>query len=245
MINSIVLLFVSLAIDPLARKLGVKLLWGIVNFVLGVCFVMTIDITRVAEREREKRSNGDVVVVEPSVRTKSAALAVFGVLGLPLAVTYSIPFAMASIYSHRSGAGQGLSLGVVNMSICFPQMVISLWSGLFDAAFGGGNLSAFIVGTVAAFVSVICAATMLPKPKGAAGWFRGRDRCAASTEAVKLGFSRGRSEKLCFRSKKHSISAARSSRINWLVFGPIGIKATGGDCIVRDHKIGARDGGRK
>ncbi|CAL1414996.1 unnamed protein product [Linum trigynum] len=167
MINSIVLLFVSLAIDPLARKLGVKLLWGIVNFVLGICFVMTIVITRLAAKEREKRSHGGgvVVVVEPSAGIKSAALAVFGVLGLPLAVTYSIPFAMASIYSHGSGAGQGLSLGVVNLSICLPQMVISLGSGPFDAAFGGGNLPAFIVGTVAAFVSAICAATLLPKPK--------------------------------------------------------------------------------
>ncbi|CAL1358661.1 unnamed protein product [Linum trigynum] len=169
MINSIVLLVVSLAIDPLAGKLGVKMLWGLVNFVLGVCLVMTIVITKLAETERRRGYGGGGGAVGPSSGIKNGALAVFGVLGLPLAVTYSIPFAMASIYSHGSGAGQGLSLGVVNLAICLPQMVISLGSGPFDAAFGGGNLPAFIVGTVVAFVSAICAATLLPKPKNSSG----------------------------------------------------------------------------
>ncbi|CAN1811161.1 Sucrose transport protein SUC2 [Linum perenne] len=157
-INSIVLLIVSLAIDPLARKLGVKLLWGGVNLILGICLVMTVVISKAAESER--RLGG----TSPSLGIKSASLAVFGILGVPLAVAYSIPYAMASIYSQGSGAGQGLSVGVLNLAICLPQMVVSLGSGPLDAAFGGGNLPAFVVGAMVAAVSAVCAATLLPKP---------------------------------------------------------------------------------
>ncbi|CAN1328711.1 Sucrose transport protein SUC2 [Linum perenne] len=166
MINSAVLLIVSLAIDPLVRKLGVKLLWGSVNLILGICLAMMVVISKVAELERKhaesERRHGNV---SPSSGIKSASLAVFGILGLPLAVAYSIPFALASIYSQGSGAGQGLSVGVLNLAICLPQMVVSLGSGPLDAAFGGGNLPAFVVGAVVAFVSAVCAATLLPNPR--------------------------------------------------------------------------------
>ncbi|CAN1195929.1 Sucrose transport protein SUC2 [Linum perenne] len=162
MINSIVLLFVSLAVDPLARKLGAKFLWGGVNLILGICLAMTVVISRAAESERRHGGGG---YTGPSSGIKSASLAVFGILGLPLAVTYSIPFAMMSIYSQGSGAGQGFSLGVLNLAICLPQMVVSLGSGPFDALFGGGNSPAFVLGTVVAVLSAICAATLLPKPR--------------------------------------------------------------------------------
>ncbi|KAJ6379402.1 hypothetical protein OIU76_016104 [Salix suchowensis] len=80
------------------------------------------------------------------------------------AITYSIPFALASIFSNTSGAGQGLSLGVLNLSIVIPQMVVSVAAGPWDALFGGGNLPAFVVGAVAAAASGILALTMLPSP---------------------------------------------------------------------------------
>ncbi|CAN1809287.1 Sucrose transport protein SUC5 [Linum perenne] len=156
MINSIVLLIVALAIDLLARKLGVWFLWGFVNLVLGICLAMTVVISMAAKSERDE---GGTV----SSGIKSATLAVFGVLGLPLAVTYNIPFAMGSIYSQESGTGQGMSVGVLNLAICLPQVVISLGSGPLVAAFGGGNLPAFMVGAVAAIVSAVCAATLLEK----------------------------------------------------------------------------------
>ncbi|CAN1296923.1 Sucrose transport protein SUC2 [Linum perenne] len=162
MINSIVLLIVSLAIDPLARKLGAKFLWGGVNLILGICLAMTVVISKAAESERRHGGGG---YTGPSSGIKSASLAVFGILGLPLAVTYSIPFAMVSIYSQGSGAGQGFSLGVLNLAICLPQMVVSLGSGPFDALFGGGNSPAFVLGAVVAVLSAVCAATLLPKPR--------------------------------------------------------------------------------
>ncbi|CAN1334396.1 Sucrose transport protein SUC2 [Linum perenne] len=106
MINSTVLLIFSLAIDPFARKLGAKFLRGGVNLILGISLVMIVVISKAAESERRHGGGG---YTGPSSGIKSASLAVFGILGLPLAVTYKILFAMVSIYSQGSGVGQGFS----------------------------------------------------------------------------------------------------------------------------------------
>ncbi|CAA7016015.1 unnamed protein product [Microthlaspi erraticum] len=98
----------------------------------------------------------------PTDAIRGGALTIFAFLGIPLAITFSIPFALASIISSNSGAGQGLSLGVLNLAIVIPQMVVSLEAGPFDALFGGGNLPGFVVGAIAAAVSGVVALTVLP-----------------------------------------------------------------------------------
>ncbi|CAM8877585.1 unnamed protein product [Rhodiola kirilowii] len=162
MLNSIVLGVVSLLLEPVARKIGVKKLWGSVNFLLAICLGLTVLITKLAESGRQVDSSG--MVLPPSAGIKGGALALFSVLGIPLAVTFSLPFALASIFSNSSGAGQGLSLGVLNLAIVIPQMFVSVTSGAWDAQFGGGNLPAFVVGAVAAAISAILALTLLPTP---------------------------------------------------------------------------------
>ncbi|KAL6515625.1 general substrate transporter [Orobanche hederae] len=164
MLNSVVLGLSSLGVQALARGPGrVKKLWGGVNFVLAVCLAMTVLITKLAEQSR-RHQGGAAADHTPVVGVKVGALALFSVLGIPLSVTYSVPFAMASIFSSNSGAGQGLSLGVLNLAIVIPQMVVSVASGPWDELFGGGNLPAFVAGAVAAAASGIFALTMLPSP---------------------------------------------------------------------------------
>ncbi|MCH83287.1 SUCrose transport protein SUC5-like [Trifolium medium] len=48
-----------------------------------------------------------------------------------------VPFALASIYSNATEAGQGLYLGVLNISIVAPQIIVSSLSGQWDKLFGG------------------------------------------------------------------------------------------------------------
>ncbi|KAL8138349.1 hypothetical protein V2J09_004350 [Rumex salicifolius] len=159
MLNSVVLGFMSLAIEPLSRLAGgVKRLWGIVNIVLAICLAMLVVVSKVAQHARH---DGALV---PPANVKGGALALFSLLGIPLAITYSIPFALASIFSASSGAGQGLSLGVLNLAIVVPQMIVSATAGPFDALFGGGNLPAFVVGAIAAMASGILSFTVLPSP---------------------------------------------------------------------------------
>ncbi|EEF35584.1 sucrose transport protein, putative [Ricinus communis] len=168
MLNSVVLGFTSLGVEVLARGVGgVKRLWGIVNFVLAVCLAMTVLVTKQAESTKRFAtvSGGAKVPLPPPSGVKAGALALFAVMGVPQAITYSIPFALASIFSNTSGAGQGLSLGVLNLSIVIPQMIVSVAAGPWDALFGGGNLPAFVVGAVAALASGIFALTMLPSPQ--------------------------------------------------------------------------------
>lgn len=174
MLNSIVLGATSLGVDILARGVGgVKRLWGIVNFILAISLAMTVLVSKMAQHARHDYFVSKGFTPTPSVylepppppgNIKAGALALFSVLGIPLAITYSIPFALASIFSTDSGAGQGLSLGVLNLAIVIPQMVVSVLSGPWDALFGGGNLPAFVVGAVAALASGILSVVLLPSP---------------------------------------------------------------------------------
>ncbi|CAM8983159.1 unnamed protein product [Rhodiola kirilowii] len=162
MLNAIVLGVVSLLLEPVARRIGVKKLWGGVNFVLAICLAFTLLVTKMAEAGRKFDANG--LVLPPSAGVKGGALALFSALGIPLAVTYSLPFALASIFCNSAGAGQGLSIGVLNLAIVLPQMFVSVTSGGLDALFGGGNLPAFLAGAIAAAVSGLLALTLLPTP---------------------------------------------------------------------------------
>ncbi|KAJ0232000.1 Sucrose transport protein SUC1 [Hirschfeldia incana] len=161
MFNSIVLGFMSLGVEWIGKRVGgAKRLWGIVNFILAIGLAMTVLVTKLAADYRKVA--GPYAGPSPGIR--AGALSLFAVLGIPLAITFSIPFALASIFSSSSGAGQGLSLGVLNLAIVIPQMIVSLGGGPFDALFGGGNLPAFIVGAIAAAVSGVLAITVLPSP---------------------------------------------------------------------------------
>ncbi|KAK6228031.1 hypothetical protein SCA6_000371 [Theobroma cacao] len=160
MINSIVLGFTSLGLENVGRLVGgVTNLWGGVNFILAACLASTVWITKIVEAWRDKHG-----LLAPPNNIKGPALTIFGLLGIPQAVTYSIPFALTSIYCSTSGGGQGLALGVLNMSIVIPQMFISVVSGPLDAAFGGGNLPAFVLGSIVAAVSALLAIFALPNP---------------------------------------------------------------------------------
>ncbi|KAK8490951.1 hypothetical protein V6N13_031784 [Hibiscus sabdariffa] len=163
MINSIVLAFASLGLEPVSLLIGgAKNLWGVVNFILAACLAGTVGVSKLAEAWRDKL--GPQILPPPPINIKASALALFGLLGIPLAVTFSIPFALASIYCSDAGAGQGLSLGVLNLSIVIPQMIVSVVSGHLDAAFGGGNMPSFVMGSIMAAISAFLAIFALPNP---------------------------------------------------------------------------------
>ncbi|CAH9136240.1 unnamed protein product [Cuscuta epithymum] len=168
MLQSVVLGVMSIGVELLARRIGdVKKLWGGVNFILAIGLAMTVAVTKAAEHSRRHDASGNIL--PPNAGVKAGALTIFCVLGIPLAVTYSIPFALACIFSsddENAGPGHvGLSLGVLNLSIVMPQMFVSFLSGPWDSVFGGGNLPAFLVGAVSATASGILVITLLPKPR--------------------------------------------------------------------------------
>ncbi|XP_010673573.2 sucrose transport protein SUC2 [Beta vulgaris subsp. vulgaris] len=161
MLTALTLGLMSIAIDPLSKVLGgARRLWGVVNFILAAALALTAVVTKSAEHARKLAPPG----TPPPKNVKAGILTLFASMGIPQAVTFSIPFALASMFSSDSGAGHGLSLGVLNLAIVIPQMFVSLISGPLDKLFGGGNLPAFMLGAVAAFIDGILALTVLPPP---------------------------------------------------------------------------------
>ncbi|KAG6528538.1 hypothetical protein ZIOFF_010713 [Zingiber officinale] len=156
MLNSIVLGFTSVVLEKLCRKFGAGLIWGISNIIMFFCFLAMLIISSLA-KNIDYPPNG-----LPPSGLVIAALVIFTILGAPLSVTYTIPYAMISARIEPLGLGQGLSMGILNLAIVVPQMVVSVGSGPLDQLFGGSNSPAFAVGAIAAFASGLVAIVGLP-----------------------------------------------------------------------------------
>ena len=111
MLNAVVSGVMSLGIVFLVRGVnGARQLWAGVNIILAICLLMTILVTKLAQKHRHASAVvGGAEPPPPPAVVKAIALLIFAVLGIPQAVIFSIPFAMASIFCSNSGAGQGKS----------------------------------------------------------------------------------------------------------------------------------------
>ncbi|XP_071716429.1 sucrose transport protein SUC3-like [Rutidosis leptorrhynchoides] len=156
LLNSVVLGITSFMIEPLCKWMGSRLVWALSNFVVFACMVGTAIITLISVRQSES------AVVGENESIKNASLIIFAILGLPLAITYSVPFSVTAELTADSGGGQGLAIGVLNLAIVVPQMVVSLGAGPWDALFGGGNVPAFVLASVSALAAGVFAALKLP-----------------------------------------------------------------------------------
>ncbi|KAL6179261.1 hypothetical protein ACLB2K_050777 [Fragaria x ananassa] len=154
MLNSIMLGATSLLMERLCRKWGSGFVWGISNFIMALSFLAMLVITFV---------NKSIGHDSPPLGIVIASLVVFTILGIPLAITYSVPYALISSRIESLGLGQGLSMGVLNLAIVVPQVLVSLGSGPWDQLFGGGNSPAFVVAAVAALASGLVAILAIPR----------------------------------------------------------------------------------
>nr|ACO87669.1 sucrose transport protein [Brachypodium sylvaticum] len=159
MLNSVILGVTSVVMEKLCRKWGAGLVWGVSNIIMALCFVAMLIITYVAKNTDYGPSG------EPPTGIVVASIIVFTILGAPLAVTYSIPYAMAASRVENLGLGQGLAMGILNLSIVIPQIIVSLGSGPWDQLFGGGNAPAFFVAAAASFVGGLVAILGLPRAR--------------------------------------------------------------------------------
>ncbi|XP_024384659.1 sucrose transport protein SUC4 [Physcomitrium patens] len=157
MLNSVVLGLSSLCIEFVCRKLGSSYVWGIANMIMTVCFVGTYLVTHAAKSALAAGEG-------PSTWVVTSALVIFAVLGAPLAVTYSVPYALTATYTEKVGGGQGLSVGVLNLAVVTPQVIVSVGSGPWDELFNGGNMPAFLLGAGSALLGAIAAVLLLPRP---------------------------------------------------------------------------------
>ncbi|XP_031276653.1 sucrose transport protein SUC4 isoform X1 [Pistacia vera] len=157
MLNSVVLGITSVFMEKICRKWGAGFVWGLSDILMALCFLAMILISFVAK-------NMDYIGHDlPPDGIVIAALIIFTILGVPLAITYSVPYALISTRIEALGLGQGLSLGVLNLAIVIPQVVVSVGSGPWDQLLGGGNSPAFAVGAIAAFAGGLIGVLAIPR----------------------------------------------------------------------------------
>ncbi|PON40204.1 Sucrose/H+ symporter [Parasponia andersonii] len=159
LLNSVILGISSFLIEPMCKRMGTKLVWALSNFVVFACMAGTAIISLVSVAQYSNRIEH---VIGANDTIKTASLVVFALLGFPLAITYSVPFSVTAKLTADSGGGQGLAIGVLNLAIVVPQMIVSLGSGPWDALFGGGNIPAFVLASFSALAAGVIATRRLP-----------------------------------------------------------------------------------
>ncbi|XP_022999310.1 sucrose transport protein SUC3-like [Cucurbita maxima] len=159
LLNSVVLGISSFFIEPMCQRMGARLVWAMSNFMVFACMTATTIISLISVSQY---SEGVEHVIGGNSSIKNAALAVFTLLGFPLAITYSVPFSLTAELTADSGGGQGLAIGVLNLAVVIPQMIVSLGAGPWDALFSGGNIPAFALASICALAAGIVAVLRLP-----------------------------------------------------------------------------------
>ncbi|KAG6513046.1 hypothetical protein ZIOFF_023353 [Zingiber officinale] len=159
LLNSVVLAISSFLIAPMCRKLGTKIVWAISNLTMFVCMV-AICIIGIWSSKEFHFSAQSRLTVDPTIRI--IVLALFTILGFPLAVVYSVPFAVTAQLTANVKGGQGLCAGILNNSIVIPQVIVALGAGPWDALFGKGNMPAFALASAIAFLCSIVGLLTLP-----------------------------------------------------------------------------------
>ncbi|KAA8529448.1 hypothetical protein F0562_033753 [Nyssa sinensis] len=159
LLNSVVLGVCSFLIEPMCRWMGARLVWAISNFIVFACMAGTAIISLVSVGEY---SQGIEHVIGGNETIRIASLVVFALLGFPLSITYSVPFSVTAELTADTGGGQGLAIGVLNLAIVIPQMIVSLGAGPWDALFGGGNIPAFVLASLGALAAGVVAILKLP-----------------------------------------------------------------------------------
>ncbi|KAH7656308.1 Sucrose/H+ symporter plant protein, partial [Dioscorea alata] len=160
LLNSIVLGISSFLLEPMCRKLTTRVVWAISNFILFLAFA---SMSIVSIWSTNDYSYGVKEVGQVNGRVRAVALLIFALLGFPLSVLFSVPAAVAAQLADIGGNGQGLSIGILNISVVIPQVIISLSAGPWDALFDKGNLPAFAMASFFAFISTFVAFFVLPK----------------------------------------------------------------------------------
>ncbi|KAA8532999.1 hypothetical protein F0562_032884 [Nyssa sinensis] len=159
LLNSVVLGISSFLIEPMCQWMGARLVWAMSNFIVFACMAGTAIISLISVRGYSK---GIEHVIGGNGTIRIASLVVFALLGFPLSITYSVPFSVTAELTADTGGGQGLAIGVLNLAIVIPQMIVSLGAGPWDALFGGGNIPAFVLASIAAFAAGVIAIRKLP-----------------------------------------------------------------------------------
>lgn len=160
LLNSIILGFSSFLIEPMCKRLGPRVVWVSSNFLVCIAMAATAIISWWSTKEFHEYVQHAITA---SKDIKIVCMLLFAFLGVPLAILYSVPFAVTAQLAASKGGGQGLCTGVLNISIVIPQVIIALGAGPWDQLFGKGNIPAFAAASAFALIGGIVGIFLLPK----------------------------------------------------------------------------------
>ncbi|KAM0931950.1 hypothetical protein ACQ4PT_000031 [Festuca glaucescens] len=160
LLNSIILGFSSFLIEPMCKRLGPRVVWVSSNLLVCIAMAATAIISWWSTKEFHEYVQHAITA---SKDIKIVCMVLFAFLGVPLAILYSVPFAVTAQLAANKGGGQGLCTGVLNISIVIPQVIIALGAGPWDQLFGKGNIPAFAAASAFALIGGIVGIFLLPK----------------------------------------------------------------------------------
>uniref|UniRef100_A0A0A9E004 Major facilitator superfamily (MFS) profile domain-containing protein n=1 Tax=Arundo donax TaxID=35708 RepID=A0A0A9E004_ARUDO len=161
---SVALGVTSFLVPKLCRKLTPRVVWSISNLLVFVFMTLMVIVGMVSMKGYKDSLVAGLTGPDPTL--KGIALFIFALIGIPQAVLFSVPWAVASEVATEEGGGQGLTIGVLNIAIVVPQLVIALTAGPIDGAFNKGNTPAFGIGAAFALICAVLALVLLPKTRG-------------------------------------------------------------------------------
>nr|ALS46600.1 SUT5-h2 [Saccharum spontaneum] len=163
--SSVALGVTSFLIPRLCRKLTSRVVWSISSLMVFVLMTAMVVLGMVSMKGY-KPSLAASLSAGPDHAFKSGALAIFALIGIPQAVLFTVPCAVVCEVAAGEGGGHGLTLGVLNIAVVLPQLVIALSAGPIDGVFNKGNAPALGVGAVFALIGAVLALVLLPKTRG-------------------------------------------------------------------------------
>jgi solute carrier family 45 protein 1/2/4 len=95
------------------------------------------------------------------IKTKIGAVVMIALLGIPWAVVMVIPFTLVALCVDESQSG--LYMGVLNIFVVIPQILVSIGIGAILKIFGGNLAAALTTGGISAFISALLVFTLIIK----------------------------------------------------------------------------------
>jgi len=135
-INAAVTMVVALFLPKLAIRPGLRITYFIAQLVLGFSLLMTVFI-----------------------RTKAGAVIIIAACGIPWSVVMVFPFTLVALCVDETQSG--LYMGVLNIFVVIPQILISLGIGFILEKFDGNLAIPLACGGIFAFISSLTVFTLI------------------------------------------------------------------------------------
>jgi len=140
-VNSAITMAASVGLPYAVSRVGIKPVYSFGQFMLAVCLIPMF-----------------------FVHTRAGAFILLAGLGIPWSVVMVLPFTLVALCVEESQCG--LYIGVLNIFVVIPQLVVALLIGQVITIAHGNMAVAFLIGGFSSLIaSALCWALIVPRGK--------------------------------------------------------------------------------